>query len=127
MNELYGENVMEQRTVTFDVNSGQATFNDLLFLTSGVFVVKFNITSNPNDYNLEHQETVVVRGISQEQITTNVTKEIGVKFDANYNNIVGQSKNKYFESMVLHWFIKTFTDVVPAPKLVYEGIVEYSK
>jgi hypothetical protein len=121
MNELYNEAVMDQKTATFDVNSGRATFNNLLFLTSGVFVVKFNVTSDPNDYSLEHQETVVVRATNQEQIIIDVAKEIQVKFEDDYNQVIGQTSNKYFESMVLHWFIKAFDYVIPTPEQVSKG------
>lgn len=121
MPELYDENIMDSQTVTFDVNSGQATFDNILFYTAGVFVVQFNITSTPADYSIELQEIVVVRGISQEEMTTEVSKEIGLKFEADYDSIVGTAYNKYFAAMVLNWVAGTYTDVIPAPKLVYKG------
>ncbi|XP_061164553.1 fibrocystin-L-like [Saccostrea echinata] len=123
MSELYDENIMDPKTTTFDVNSGQASFNDLLFFTSGVYVIRFNITSDPADYNIELQEIVVVRGISQQGITTDTVKEIGLKFDANFDNIVGESRTKYFSAMVLNWVANNFTTVIPEPKLVYKGSI----
>lgn len=121
MAELYTGNIMDSQTTTFDGNSGQATFDNLLFQTSGVFVVHFNITSTPADYSIEHLEIMVVRGIGQESMTTNVSKDIGIKFEADYDSIVGETYNKYFAAMVLNWVAKTYTDIIPAPKLVYKG------
>ncbi|XP_062600839.1 fibrocystin-L-like [Saccostrea cucullata] len=123
MSEMYDAIIMNPKTTTFDANSGRATFDDLLFFTSGVYVVRFNITSNPVDYNIELQEIVVVRGISQQGITRDTVKEIGLKFDADYDSIVGESRNKYLAAMVLNWVANNFTNVIPEPKLVYKGSI----
>lgn len=64
---------------------------------------------------------MVVRGISQEEMIIEVLKEIGFKFEVDYDSIVGIVYNKYFVVMVLNWVVGIYIDVILVLKFVYKG------
>lgn len=50
-----------------------------------------------------------------------VLKEIGFKFEVDYDSIVGIVYNKYFVVMVLNWVVGIYIDVILVFKFVYKG------
>lgn len=50
-----------------------------------------------------------------------VLKEIGFKFEVDYDSIVGIVNNKYFVVMVLNWVVGIYIDVILVFKFVYKG------
>lgn len=50
-----------------------------------------------------------------------VLKEIGFKFEVDYDSIVGIVYNKYFVVMVLNWIVGIYIDVILVLKFVYKG------
>ena len=127
MPELYnGTSLVGITTTTFDTSSGQASFYSLNLTSVGVYVVKFNIVSNPGDYNLTYEELITVKAQSHLNLVVEDTQEVVIKFNDNYDSIVGTAYNKYFSAMMGSALAKTYPDIMLNTIAVTKGIYFYS-
>lgn len=95
------------QSVTFDRSTGKATF-DLLRLTHfGTHFLTVHITSAPVEYDI--YDEVMIQVLNQKQLdlmknnSTNTTR-ITMKFDADYDTVVGSDGSEKFGAMVINVF-----------------------
>ncbi|KAK3107766.1 hypothetical protein FSP39_021797 [Pinctada imbricata] len=123
MPELYNGTLEGSLVVTFDPSSGQAQFYSLNITNLGAYVVKFHITSNPPDYDFTHEELITVKALSHIGLVIEEQKDIVVKFNEDYNTIVGSSNNKYFAAMMGNYLSNMYQDVITSSITVVPGSI----
>lgn len=112
MPDLYNGSLVGITTTTFDTNSAEASFYSLNLTSVGVYVVKFTIVSNPADYSLTYEELITVKAQSHINLVIEDTKEVVVKFNEDYDSIVGTTYNKYFSAMMGNALAVTYPDII---------------
>lgn len=112
MPDLYNGSLVGITTTTFDINSAEASFYSLNLTSVGVYVVKFTIVSNPADYSLTYEELITVKAQSHINLVIEDTKEVVVKFNEDYDSIVGTTYNKYFSAMMGNALAVTYPDII---------------
>lgn len=112
MPDLYNGSLVGITTTTFDTNSAEASFYSLNLTSVGVYVVKFTIVSNPADYSLTYEELITVKAQSHINLVIEDTKEVVVKFNEDYDSIVGTTYNKYFSAMMGNVLAVTYPDII---------------
>lgn len=112
MPDLYNGSLVGITTTTFDINSAEASFYSLNLTSVGVYVVKFTIVSNPADYSLTYEELITVKAQSHINLVIEDTKEVVVKFNEDYDSIVGTTYNKYFSAMMGNVLAVTYPDII---------------
>lgn len=112
MLDLYNGSLVGITTTTFDTNSAEASFYSLNLTSVGVYVVKFTIVSNPADYSLTYEELITVKAQSHINLVIEDTKEVVVKFNEDYDSIVGTTYNKYFSAMMGNALAVTYPDII---------------
>lgn len=112
MPDLYNGSLVGITTTTFDTNTAEASFYSLNLTSVGVYVVKFTIVSNPADYSLMYEELITVKAQSHINLVIEDTKDVVVKFNEDYDSIVGTTKNKYFSAMMGNALAVTYPDII---------------
>eukprot|EP00477_Mikrocytos_mackini_P005556 GAHX01008713.1.p1 GENE.GAHX01008713.1~~GAHX01008713.1.p1 ORF type:complete len:141 (+),score=12.33 GAHX01008713.1:108-530(+) len=123
MPDLYNGSLVGITTTTFDTNSAEASFYSLNLTSVGVYVVKFTIVSNPADYSLTYEELITVKAQSHINLVIEDTKEVVVKFNEDYDSIVGTTYNKYFSAMMGNALAVTYPDIILNTIAVSKGTV----
>lgn len=112
MPDLYNGSLVGITTTTFDTSTAEASFYSLNLTSVGVYVVKFTIVSNPADYSLTYEELITVKAQSHINLVIEDTKEVVVKFNEDYDSIVGTTYNKYFSAMMGNALAVTYPDII---------------
>lgn len=112
MPDLYNGSLVGITTTTFDTSTAEASFYSLNLTSVGVYVVKFTIVSNPADYSLTYEELITVKAQSHINLVIEDTKEVVIKFNEDYDSIVGTTYNKYFSAMMGNALAVTYPDII---------------
>lgn len=112
MPDLYNGSLVGITTTTFDSNTAQASFYSLNLTSVGVYVVKFTVVSNPADYNFTYEELIPVKAQSHINLVIEDTQEVVVKFNEDYDTIVGTTNNKYFAAMMGNSLANTYPEII---------------
>jgi hypothetical protein len=112
MPDLYNGSLVGITTTTFDTSTAQASFFSLNLTSVGVYVVKFTFASNPADYNFVYEELIPVKAQSHLNMVIDETKDVMVKFNDDYDSIVGTANNKYFAAMMGNTLAVTYPEII---------------
>lgn len=99
-------------TTTFDDNSGLATLSNFSFSVRGMVVMKITVTSDPPEYSLEIETLIQVHPLQRIQFFRNGTQDIQLRFDANYDTIVGSRYLLHFQAMMGNYLSNLYPDII---------------
>ena len=121
MPELYNGTLDGSLEVTFDPSNSRAAFYSMNITALGAYVIKFHVTSNPPDYDFYVEELFTVKALSHIGMVIEEQKDIVVKFNEDYNSIVGTDNNKYFAAMMGNYLQNVYPDVITSSIAVTAG------
>jgi hypothetical protein len=97
---------------TFDDNSSLATLPDLSFTARGMVVMKISVTSDPPEYSLVTEMLIHVRSLPRIQFSGNSSQDIQLKFEADYDAIVGAKYLLQFQAMMGNYLSYLYPDII---------------
>ncbi|XP_069129825.1 fibrocystin-L-like [Argopecten irradians] len=111
--------------VILDPDTGEAVFDSLVVDQIGFYFLTFQVTSSPEEYNVN--KTIQIQVLTEEQLTlivdnTTTVTNISLRFNANYQNVVGDKEDN-FGAMVVNVISQQFPDVVFDSITVREGSI----
>lgn len=106
--------------VTFDTVTSRVSFYSITLSQLGMYVIKFHITSSPPDYDFYEEVVVTVKSTEQASMVIEETTSMTVKFDADYNTVVG-SDDKYFGAMVGNYYANLYPEILFSSVTVSQG------
>lgn len=107
--------------IIFDINFVEVSFYFLNLISVGVYVVKFIIVFNFVDYSLIYEELIIVKVQSYINLVIEDIKEVVVKFNEDYDFIVGIIYNKYFFVMMGNVLVVIYSDIILNIIVVFKG------
>ncbi|KAJ8313314.1 hypothetical protein KUTeg_009100 [Tegillarca granosa] len=97
---------------TFD-NSTSQTSLSISLSSLGTYVVKFRLTTSPAEYDIYTEVLVTIKSQAQVSMVIEDTKTITMKFDGDYNTIVGTGTSyNNFIAWVSNWLMGLYQSVV---------------
>ncbi|XP_069115224.1 fibrocystin-L-like [Argopecten irradians] len=111
----------------FSTSSSSANFYSLNFTSFGIYALKLRIYTTPAGYDLTEEVQIVVKSLAQTSITIEQTTQVQMKFDSDFNSVVGTDE-KPFATMMGNYFAVKYPDVLVNSVTVTEGsiVVTYS-
>ncbi|XP_060084829.1 uncharacterized protein LOC132564170 [Ylistrum balloti] len=121
-----GEMTGSNETI-FSTSTSSANFYSLNFTSLGIYALKLHIYTTPSAYDFYKDVQVAVRSQSQTNIVIQQTTLVEMKFESDFNTVVG-SDNKSFAIMMGNYFAAKYPDVLVNSVTVTEGsiVVTYS-
>ncbi|XP_062574409.1 fibrocystin-L-like [Saccostrea cucullata] len=108
---------------TFDDNSGMATLSNFSFNVQGMVVLKITVTSDPPEYTLVIETLIHIQKLQQIQFFKNSSQDIQLKFDANYDTVVGTRYLLHFQAMMGNFLSGLYPDIVLNSVKIYRGSI----
>ncbi|XP_021347967.1 fibrocystin-L-like [Mizuhopecten yessoensis] len=125
--ELHLGSLLGYNETIFSTSSSSANFYSLNFTSLGVYALKLHIYTTPSGYDFYEEVQVLVRSQTQTSIVVQQTTQVEMKFDSDFNTVVG-ADDKPFAAMMGNYFAAKYPDVLVNSVAVTAGsiVVTYS-
>ncbi|XP_061168814.1 fibrocystin-L-like [Saccostrea echinata] len=110
--DYYRGQLSGNTTTTFDDNSGMATLSNFSFNVQGMVVMKIIVTSEPPEYTLELETLIHIQKLQQISFFKNSSQDIQLRFEANYDTVVGTRYLLHFQAMMGNFLSGLYPDIV---------------